>query len=337
MHRLAVLALDRVIAFDLAIPCQVFGTARLSDGSPAYELTVCSPERSGRVEATDGTQPQFTLRFSAGWERLAKADTIVVPGLTDIDLLPPPRVVRALAAAVERGTRVASICTGAFVLAAAGVLDGRRATTHWGAADELARRYPQIDVHPDVLFVDNDGLVLTSAGLAAGLDLCLYMVGQDHGATVAATLARHMVAPMVRQGGQAQFIEHRPPEPTNARDGPGLQATLDWMSANLHEPLTLAQIARQAMVSVRSLNRHFREEVGTSPRQWLLQARVERAKELLEQTNLSVERIAQEVGFGSSVTLRQQFSRRVGVSPYRYRAAFQPQPIRAGPTSTTAS
>src|SRR5579871_806659 len=227
MHRVAVLALDQVVAFDLAIPCQVFGLARLADGSPGYQTRVCGPRS---VTVTSGEQSQF--RMSPPWplDDAAHADTVVVPGLADINLVPSRQVAGLLRAAAGRGARVASVCTGAFVLAAAGVLDGRRATTHWEGTAELARRYPNVDVDPDVLYVDDDGLVLTSAGLAAGLDMCLHIVSADYGASVAAAAARRVVVPLVREAGQAQFIEYQKPAAT----GPGLSQTLAWMEANLH-------------------------------------------------------------------------------------------------------
>jgi transcriptional regulator GlxA family with amidase domain len=247
------------------------------------------------------------------------ADTVVVPGLADINHVPSRQVADLLRAAAGRGARVASVCTGAFVLAAAGLLDGRRATTHWEGTAELARRYPHVDVDPDVLYVDDDGLVLTSAGLAAGLDMCLHMVSSDYGASVAAAAARRVVVPLVRDGGQAQFIEYQKPAAT----GPALSQTLTWMEANLHHPLTLHDIARHAATSVRSLTRHFHDQTGMTPIQHLLLLRIQRAKELLETTDIPVERLGDEVGFGSAVALRQQFTRRVGVSPQRYRAAFR--------------
>src|SRR5579871_1811288 len=200
MHRVAVLALDQVIAFDLSIPCQVFGMAQSGDGQPCYDVHVCAPST---VTVTNAVGPQFMLRPQWGLDDAGDADTIVVPGVADITLRPSRRVVDLLRTAVAEGRRVASVCTGAFVLAAAGLLDGRRATTHWETTDELARRFPDVTVTPDVLFVDNDGEVLTSAGLAAGLDMCVYVVGVDHGAAVAAETARRVVIPMVRDGGQA--------------------------------------------------------------------------------------------------------------------------------------
>jgi transcriptional regulator GlxA family with amidase domain len=316
MRDVAVLALEGVIAFDLAIPCQVFGLAELPDGSRAYDVKVCTP---GSITATNGPSAQFTMKTAFRLEDAAGADTVVVPGLATYRDPPSPDVVAFLRDLHARGTRIASVCTGAFVLAAAGLLDGRRATTHWRQAPELSAMFPRTEVDPDTLYVDNGGTVLTSAGLAAGLDMCLYMVGLDHGAAVAADTARSVVVPMVRDGGQAQFITHKTP----IDDDAGLGSILSWMQTNLGRPLSLDDIADEANMSVRTLNRRFRDQLGTTPLQWLLLERVERSKQLLETSDLSVERIASEVGFGSAVTLRQHFARRVGVPPHRYRLAFR--------------
>lgn len=311
MHAVAVLALDGVVAFDLATPVEVFGRARLPDGRAAYRVQICAP--SPEIDAG-----AFTLRARWGLETLAEADTIVVPGLADPLQAVPVDTVVALRTAHERGTRIASICAGAFVLAATGLLDGLRATTHWSAADELARRYPAVDVDPDVLFVDN-GQVLTSAGAAAGLDLCLHMVRRDHGAAVAADAARLSVMPLERDGGQAQFIVHAPPTP----DGATLAPLLRWMDEHACEDLTLASLAGHAHMSSRTLSRRFREQIGTTPLHWLIRARLRQAQYLLECTDHSVERIASQTGFGSSATLRAQFRQHLGTSPKAYRRAFQ--------------
>jgi transcriptional regulator GlxA family with amidase domain len=310
MHRVAVVATDGVIPFDLSTPCEVLGRAVLRRGRPGYQVIVCgvTPE----VDAG-----AFKLRTRYGLEQLGRVDTIVLPGITDIDLPVPPRLVRAVRRAAASGVRVASICTGAFLLAATGLLDGRRATTHWLAAGELARRYPKIHVDPNVLYVD-EGRVLSSAGAAAGLDLCLHLVHRDYGSAVAADAARTSVMPLERDGGQSQFIVHAPPTP----DGVSLRPVLRWLEQNLRESLTLDEIAQRAARSVRSLNRHFREQTGTTPLQWLLRARVRRAQQLLETTSHSVERVASEAGFGSSTAFREQFRRVVATSPQAYRRAF---------------
>ena len=247
---------------------------------------------------------------------MARADTIIVPGIDRFDRMMPPAIFRALRSASHRGARIASICTGAFVLAQAGLLDGLRATTHWRAAGALARRYPQIKVDADVLYVDN-GSVLTSAGAAAGMDLCLYLVRRDHGASVAAHVARAAVMPLERAGGQAQFIEFRPPEAGDAM-GP----LLVWMERNLNKSLSLSTIARHAHMSVRTLSRRFTEQVGLTPAQWVAKARVRRAQLLLETTPLSIEHIAAKAGFQSASVLREHFKSSVGVSPVAWRQSF---------------
>jgi transcriptional regulator GlxA family with amidase domain len=321
MHIVAVVALDNVVAFDLAMPCEVFSRVRLPGGRAGYQVRVCgvTPE----VDAG-----YFGLRVHAGLDELARADTIILAGIADLDTPVPEALVRAVCDAAAAGTRVASICTGAFLLAATGLLDGRRATTHWLAAGELARRHPAIEVDPDVLYVD-EGQLLTSAGAAAGFDLCLHMVRLDYGSAVAADAARISVMPLERDGGQSQFIIHAPPAP----DGSSLEPLLRWLEERLHEPLTLEDIARRAALSVRTLNRRFREQTGTTPLQWLLRARVRRAQHLLETTGHSVEAIAGKVGFGSATALREHFQRLVTTSPQAYRRAFrgpQESPARAG-------
>jgi transcriptional regulator GlxA family with amidase domain len=247
VHTVSVLALDEVLAFDLSTPVEVFGRARLPDGRVAYRVRVCAP--TGEVDAG-----VFTLRAPWGLDALAGADTIILPGLADPTARIPEDVLEALRAAAEGGTRIASICVGAFTLAAAGLLDGLRATTHWAAAKELSRRYPDIDVDADVLFVDN-GQILTSAGAAAGLDLCLHMIRQNHGSAVAADAARLAVMPLQRDGGQAQYIVHEQRE----TEGSNLEPLLRWMEENAHRVLTLHDIATQATMSTRTLNRRFRE------------------------------------------------------------------------------
>ncbi|MFI1255360.1 GlxA family transcriptional regulator [Streptomyces netropsis] len=313
MHVVAILALDDVAAFDLAIPCQVFALARLPDATPAYEVRVCA-ERT--VTATAGEQQPFQVSSRFRLDDARDADTVIVPGVRP-DRAPSPRVLRLIRDAAARGARVASICTGAFVLAAAGLLDGRRATTHWMFADRLAEDFPAVEVDPSVLFVDN-GQVLTSAGIAAGLDLCLHVVRRDLGAAAAAHTARMIVMAPQRGGGQAQFIEYRDP----VSDPGDLGPTLQWMQENLDKALTNADIAAQAVMSTRTLARRFRAQIGTTPLQWLLNRRLQRARELLETTDLPMDRVAGAVGFGSTETLRHHFSRHVGTTPKAYRAAF---------------
>ncbi|MER5484241.1 helix-turn-helix domain-containing protein [Streptomyces sp. NPDC002812] len=311
MHTVAVLALDRVIPFDLATPIEVFSRTRLPDGRPGYQIRVCAEQ----PEVDAGS---FSLRAPWGLDGLRGADTIIVPG-TDAPTAPlAPAVRAALLAAAEQGTRIASVCSGTFPLAATGLLNGLRATTHWMAADLLAATYPDIEVDPDVLYVDN-GRILTSAGAAAGLDLCLHMIRKDYGSAVAADAARLSVMPLEREGGQAQFIVHdHVPTPR----GSVLEPLLAWLQENLASELTLADIAARAGTSTRTLIRHFRDQTGSTPLQWLHRARIRQAQHLLETTQHSVERIGAQVGFGSPTAFRDRFKRTTGVSPHAYRRAF---------------
>ncbi len=312
MHTVAVLALDQVIPFDLSTPIEVFTRTRLPDGSAGYRVLICA-------EHPDVDAGHFTLRAPWGLEALREADTIVVPGTAEPSLPLPGAVRDVLTSAADRGTRIASICSGTFVLAEAGLLDGLRATTHWVAAGSLAETYPAVDVDPDVLYVDN-GQILTSAGAAAGLDLCLHLIRRDYGSAVAADAARLSVMPLEREGGQAQFIALRhPPAPRGA----SLEPTLLWMQENLARDLSLAEISARAGTSTRTLIRHFREQTGTTPLQWLHRARIRQAQHLLETTQDAVERIGSEVGFGSPTSFRDRFKRTTGVSPLSYRRAFR--------------
>jgi transcriptional regulator GlxA family with amidase domain len=314
MHSVSVLALDGVLAFDLATPLEVFGRARMPDGRVAYTVRVCAPHDEVDAGA-------FGLRTTNGLNTLAGADTVIVPGLADPTAPVSDDVLEALRAAAEGGTRIASICVGAFTLAAAGLLDGLRATTHWAAAKELSRRYPEVEVDAGVLFVDNGG-ILTSAGAASGLDLCLHMIRQDHGSAVATDAARLAVMPLERDGGQAQYIVHEQP----GADGSNLQPLLHWIEENAHQELTLHDLATRVKMSTRTLNRRFREQTATTPMQWLRRARIRRSQYLLETTRHSVERIALQVGFGSPTSFREHFKRLVGTSPQAYRRAFQGSP-----------
>jgi transcriptional regulator GlxA family with amidase domain len=311
MHTVVVLALDQVIPFDLSTAIEVFGRTRLADGRPGYEVKVCGP--SPTVDAG-----AFTVQLPSGLDALTSADTIVLPGRAGLDGV-PGKVLDALRAAAADGTRIASICSGAFILAATGLLDGHRATTHWAAAAELAARHPAITVDPGVLYVDN-GQFLTSAGAAAGLDMCLHLVRRDHGSAVAADAARLSVMPLEREGGQAQFIAHdQPPAPR----GSEFEPLLTWLADNCAADLGLAEIAARAGLSTRTLNRRFREQTGTTPRQWLLRARIRRAQHLLESTDHPVDRITSQVGFGSPTAFRDRFKRIVGTSPHAYRTSFR--------------
>jgi transcriptional regulator GlxA family with amidase domain len=325
MIAVAVLALNGVVPLDLSIASDGFSRPRLADGRPAYRVRVCGPEE----EVSAGL---FGVRVPWSLDELRRADTIVVPGTTDPLRPSPPAALKALRDAAAAGCRIASICSGAFVLAEAGLLDGRRATTHWRGAADLARLHPAVDVDPDVLFVD-DGAVLTSAGAAAGLDLCLHMIRTDHGAAVAADAARDAVMPLERPGGQSQFIVHEPPAPSGA----SLAPVLAWIEEHLDEDLDVDDIAAVALMSPRTLSRQFRRQTGTTPLQWLLRARIRAAQGLLETTDLSVARIARRSGFASPATFRDRFRRVVGVSPQRYREAFRARaapPVATAPTSS---
>ncbi|WP_410809843.1 GlxA family transcriptional regulator [Micromonospora sp. 067-2] len=311
MHTVAVLALPDVVPFDLSVPLETFGRTRLADGTVAYSVLVCGPAR----EVPAGP---ISLLVPHGLDALRATDTIVIPGMSDPSVQVSDDVLDALRMAAARGVRLASICVGAFTLAATGLLDGQRATTHWLAAPTLAARHPAIHVDPDVLYVDN-GQLLTSAGAAAGLDLCLHMIRNDHGAAVAADVARLSVMPPERSGGQAQFIVHEPP----TADGSSLEPVLAWLERNANRELALTEIAGQARMSIRTLNRRFREQTGTTPLQWLHQARLRRARILLETTDEAVESIGSTVGFGSPTAFRDRFRQHVGTSPYDYRRAFR--------------
>jgi transcriptional regulator GlxA family with amidase domain len=310
-HVVAVVAFDGVVLGDLAIACDVFGRVLDAMGRPLYEVRICSDQPTIQSEH---------LKLNVPWRlsSVNRADTVIIPGIDNVDRPVPEKLVRALRAAVNRGVRVASICSGAFVLARTGSLDGLRATTHWLATQELARRYPAVEVNPDVLYVDN-GNVLTSAGAAAGFDLCLHLVRRDFGAEIAAKTARVAVMPLERAGGQAQFIVH---QQSLAVDHASIASLLLWIQQNLCKELSLPVIARRAAMSTRTFSRRFREQVGASPAQWISGARVRCAQRLLETTRLSVEEVAAEVGFGSAAVLRERFGRIVGTSPIAYRRAF---------------
>jgi transcriptional regulator GlxA family with amidase domain len=309
-HQVAVLAFDGVVLGDLSTPCEVLARARTLAGDPAYELLVCS---GPRTVATEHLRLHVPSRLSA----VGRADTVIVPGVDDLDRPVPDDIRAAIRRAVRRGARVASICSGAFVLAATGALDGLRVTTHWLLAGELARRHPSLMVDADVLYIDN-GQILTSAGAAAGLDLCLHLVRRDLGAEAAARTARAVVMPLERAGGQAQFISYEPPGET----GTPLGKVLEWIDAHLADDLRLPALARRAAMSTRSFCRHFRQQVGETPAAWISRARVARAQRLLETTDLSVENVALAVGFRSSTVLREHFSRVLGTAPRAYRQSF---------------
>ncbi|MGW4096609.1 GlxA family transcriptional regulator [Mycobacterium sp. NPDC004974] len=312
MHRIAVVALPDSVASDVATPIDIFGRAQSPDGRAGYQVQVC------------GTAPEVSagpMRIATDHrlDMLGSADTIVVPGCHDPLVEAPAELIIALKAAYRNGIRIASICTGAFVLAAAGLLDGKRATTHWLGASSFQRAYPAVDLDPDVLYVDA-GQILTSAGASAGLDLCLYMVALDYGAAVAAQSARLAVAPLHRSGGQAQFIM-RNQQPFNTELG----ELLSWIETHAHQQLTLRKLAAQASTSIRTLNRRFQAETRQTPMQWVIGVRIRHAQQLLERTSESVETISSQVGFESAANFRDQFKRIVGVPPQAYRTTFRKQ------------
>lgn len=304
MHRVAVLGLPAVVLFDLATPLQLLARD--------YRVEPCTPE-PGPLPTTSGVP----LLVERGLDALAEADTILVPGLDPVAWPPPPAVLGALREAHASGTRVASICTGAFVLGAAGLLDGRRATTHWRYAERLRELCPRATVDPDVLYVD-EGDLLTSAGVAAGIDLCLHLLRRDHGAEAANAAARQTVVAPHRSGGQAQFVERAVPP----RDDGGLEPTRTWALARLDRQLTVAELARHAHTSERTFARRFRAETGTTPLRWLHAQRIEHARRLLERSDLPVEVVAQRCGFGSAAVLRQHFRRATATTPTAYRRTF---------------
>ncbi|MFJ8138503.1 helix-turn-helix domain-containing protein [Streptomyces sp. NPDC096013] len=313
-HTVALAVADGTPLFELSSAYEVFGVDR-GIAEPWYELTVCGP-------AAAGVGGWLRADTRHGLDALATARTVVVPACHDVDEEPMPALVEAVRAAHDAGARIVSLCTGAFVLAAAGLLNGRRATTHWAHTDVLAARHPEVRVEPDVLYVD-EGTVLTSAGKSAAMDLCLHVVRTDHGAAVANTLARTLVVPPHRLGGQAQFI----PAPVShgTRDGTEhvLTEVLAWAAARLDEPLTVTALARRAAMSPRTLTRHFHAVTGTSPLRWLLAQRVNRAQELLERTDQGIDQVAAGCGLGSGATLRRHFNRVLGVPPETYRRTFR--------------
>jgi transcriptional regulator GlxA family with amidase domain len=316
MHRVAALCLDGLVAFDLAVPAQSFALAFDDKGRPLYGFSTCAAARR-KLRTTAG----FSVQTESGLDLLQEAETVVVPAYRDVFSSPPAEAVVALRQAAERGARILSICTGAFALAHAGLLDGRRATTHWAFAEALAGRFPAVDVDPAALYVD-EGTVMTSAGLSAGIDLCLHVIRKDFGVAVGERAARHMVAAPHRDGGQAQFIE-RPREPLAERTD-WLEATRRWALERLDEPLDVAAMSRQAGVSPRTFARRFREETGTTPLQWLLSQRVLEARRLLEQTELPIDAIAWRAGFGTAASLRDHFRRATATTPTAYRRSFRP-------------
>jgi AraC family transcriptional regulator, transcriptional activator FtrA len=313
MHRVAIPVTDGMPAFELGVPCEVFGPQEDFTAPWWYEMRLCAGQ-CGPVRVAGGLR----LDTDAGLEEIARADTVIMAACGDVRRGAPAELLDALRAAHARGARIASLCTGAFILAEAGLLDGRPATTHWRHAAEFARRWPHVQLDPCVLYTD-DGQILTSAGSAAALDLCLYMVRRDHGTRVANALARRLVMPPHRDGGQAQYVERAVPESRAV----GLAPVLDWARGHLDEPLTVDDLAAQAAMSPRTFARHFKAATGTTPLQWLLAERVRRARELLEATDDTIDRVAARCGFGSAQQLRTHFSRASLVSPHEFRRTFR--------------
>ena len=310
----AALVADDVATFELAVVCEVFGLPRPQVLPQGYELRVCAATEPP-LRATGGITIDTPYRLDAA----ADADTVIVPAWHDLAAVRHEGLLQTLRDAHDRGARVLTVCSGAFALGHAGLLDGRRATTHWMYTDRLAQMFPACEVDPDVLYVV-DGNVMTSAGTAAGIDLCLHLVRMDHGAEVANYFARRMVVPAHRDGGQSQFVEA--PMPECADDDP-IAAVCDWMVVHLGEELSVDRLARRALMSPRTFARRFRAATGTTPHQWLLRQRVLHAQRLLETTDQPVEMVAQACGFGSASVLRQHFSRVVGTAPLAYRRTFR--------------
>ncbi len=311
-HKVVALAYEGLCTFEFGIVVELFGLPR-PELDHWYSFEVCGLE-SGSLHATGGV----SVLPRRGLKGLLDADTIIIPGWRNPDEMPPPRLIRMLIAAHEKGVRLVSICSGIFVLAATGLLNGRRATTHWRYVQKLGSAFPAIRLQPDVLYVD-EGDILTSAGSAAGIDLCLHIIRKDFGTLTANKVARRLVVSPHREGGQAQFIE----KPVDGQASPWLSPLLDWSQERLHNGITVAQLANRAGVSKRTLSRRFVETTGTSPLDWITALRVRRAKDLLETTMLSMEEIADRCGFGSAATLRHLFRARVKLSPNVYRARFR--------------
>ncbi|HEY9133175.1 MAG TPA: helix-turn-helix domain-containing protein [Dyella sp.] len=313
-NTVAVVAYHQISPFHLAVPCMVFGEDLARLGAPRYELMVCAAE-PGPLRTMAG----FSIDAPYGLERLGDAGTIVVPAWRDPAERPPQALLDALVAAHARGARIVGLCLGAFVLAEAGLLDGRSASTHWVWMDDFAERYPHVLLKRDVLYVD-DGDIITSAGTAAAIDCCLYLLRRDHGAEVANRVARRMVVAPHRHGGQAQYIEQPVPKMDHTDR---LNSTLEWALANLHEPLSLDALADRAAMSRRTFTRRFKSTTGTSVTQWLLSQRLAHAQRLLETTDQTMDRIAESSGFGSTVSLRQHFAAAFATSPASYRRSFR--------------
>ncbi|MFC0041751.1 GlxA family transcriptional regulator [Actinomadura rayongensis] len=325
MRTLAVLILPGAPVFEVAIPCQVFGTPPPGHEDPWYKLLLCADGGPGPVPLRGSSGHTdlpglFQMSAAHGLDALEHADTVIVPACSDVRADAAPAAVAAVRAAHARGARIVSLCSGAFLLAAAGLLDGRRSASHWKHAPILAARYPAVDVDPAVLYIDH-GDVVTGAGNTAGIDLCLHLIRQDLGTETANAVARHLVVPPHRTGGQAQYVES--PLPATGRDD-GLGPLLQWAVERLDEPLTIADLAARAGLAGRTLIRRFHAETGTTPLRWLLAQRLIRARELLERTDLPVDQVAERCGLGSAANLRAHFARELGVPPSEYRRNHRP-------------
>jgi len=308
----AVLVYDQLCSFEFGCAVEIFGLPRPEFGENWYRFMTCAADR-GPMRAMGG----ITVHADTDLSALPSAGTVIVPGWKGADVPPSPELVAALRSAYDAGARLVTICSGVFVLAAAGILTDERVTTHWRYAEKLQAKYPRLEVDPNVLYVDA-GRILTSAGSAAGLDLCLHLVRRDYGARIANQVARRLVLAPHRNGGQAQFIER----PIEARADSRFSAVLAMLAERVHEPFTIASMARAAAMSPRTFVRRFRDATGRSPAEWLIEARVERARELLETTDLTIDEIAERCGFGGGATLRHHFRRKLSLSPLAYRARF---------------
>ncbi|MFE0014335.1 GlxA family transcriptional regulator [Mesorhizobium sp. NPDC059054] len=321
MHTIAIIAFEGISPFHLSVPCIVFGDDLLKLGAPRYRLQICG-ENIGSVATMSG----FRIEVEHDLTSLATADTVIVPAWRDPDERPSEALLQALKAAHARGARVVGLCLGTFVLAEAGLLDGRTVSTHWAWAGEFERSHPHVALNQNALYID-DGDILTSAGTAAALDCCLHIVRRDHGAEIANRVARRLVVAPHRHGGQAQYIEK--PLPTSGSEDQ-IGAAISWAIEHLDEPLSLDQLARRAGMSLRSFTRHFRNKTGTTFTQWLLNHRLAAAQRLLETGSCSIDHVAEMAGFGSTVSLRQHFTRTFSISPASYRRQFQKKPTLEG-------
>jgi AraC family transcriptional activator FtrA len=324
-RRVAVIAYDGLCTFEFAIAVELFGLRRQNLGVEWYDFEVCSLER-GPIRATGG----ILVEARRGLRSLQRAGTIVIPGWRKAEEPPPRSLVKALRDAHAEGARLVSICSGVFVLAATGLLDGKRATTHWRYAERLISRFPKIRVEPDVLYVD-EGNILTSAGSAAGIDLCLHIVRRDYGAEIANEIARRLVMPPHREGGQAQYVR----DPIRSPAAGGLAPFMEWAQSHLHEALRVEHLARKAAMSPRTFARRFREQTGTTPHQWLMHQRLLSAQRRLEKTGESVEQVAESVGLQTAAALRLYFNRELRTTPTAYRRQFSTKLDRKAPRNGT--